>query len=228
MSVTAPAAVRRRYRQLAAMAVPAARVVSWQPMAATSLGAVALVAIGTPAGVPFRLSVAGACLGASAAYVIDDPGAVTVASSPTCLVARRALRAAAATAGAGMGWSAALVVSLSRVDAIAVWPATVEFAAFLVLALAVSAVAAAIGDGTDAAIAGVVVTMICFASTFLPEPTWLPFPPDPAAPGAARRLLLILAAAALVFAFASRDPAAASAHPRQLDDRRGTRQGGTS
>jgi hypothetical protein len=85
-----------------------------------------------------------------------------------------------------------------------------------------------LGDGTDGAIAGVVVTMACFATTFLPEPRWLPFPPDPAAPGAVGRLLLILAAAAVVFAFASRDPATASASPRQPFDRRQTRQGGTS
>jgi hypothetical protein len=203
-----------RPRQLAALAVPAARVIGWQPMVAASLGAVALVALGTPAGAPLRLSIAGACLAASAAFVIDDPAAVTVATSPTSLFVRRALRAAAAAVGAGMGWSAALAMTSSRVDALAIWPATVEFAAFLVVALAVSAVAASLGDGTDGAITGAVVTMVCFASTFLPEPPWLPFPPDPAAPGAGRRLLLILAVAALVLAFASRDPAAG--RPRGL------------
>lgn len=176
-------------------------------MVATGLGAVALVAIGTPAGVSFRLSVAGACLAASAAYVIDDGGAVTVAASPTSLFVRRAVRTAAAIAGVSIGWIAALSVTSLRVEVTAMWPATVEVTAFLVLALAVSAVASAIGDGTEGAIAGVVVTMACFASTFLPESPWLPFPPDPAGPGAARRLLLILVAAAVVFALASRDPA---------------------
>lgn len=210
------------------MAVPAARVVTWQPMVAASLGAVALVALGSPAAVPFRLSFASACLAASAAYVIDDPGAVTVAPSPTSLFVRRAVRTAAAVAGVSIGWIAALSVSSLRVDVTAMWPATVEVTAFLVLALAVSAVASSIGDGTEGAIAGVVVTMVCFASTFLPESPWLPFPPEPAAPGAARRLLLVLAAAALIFAFASRDPAAATARPRQLVDRRHTRQVDTS
>lgn len=210
------------------MAAHSARVVRWQPMAATNVAMVALVASGSPAGVPFRLSVAAACLAASAAYVIDDPGAVTVASSPTRLVDRRVVRVAAAAAGAGMGWSAALLVSSLRAVAIAAWPATLELAAFFVLALAVSAVAASIGEGTDCAIAGVVVTMIGFASTFLPEFPWLPFPPDPAGPGATRRLLLVLAAAAVVLALASRDPAAARGSPGKCDDHRHTPKGGTS
>lgn len=207
MTVVAPR-WRLRTTQLASTIRPVPRVVTWRPMAVASAAAAVLVASGDPAQVPLRLSIAGACLAASAAYVIDDPGAVTVASSPTDLFNRRGVRTIAAFAGAGAGWIAALLVSALRVDTIAVWPATLEVATLLVVALAVSAIAASVGDGTDGAIAGVVATMVCFASTFLPGPAWLPFPPDPASPGASGRLLLILTAAATVLALASRDPAA--------------------
>lgn len=224
--MTAPTTVRLRTRRLASLAGPAG-VVRWQPMVAAGLGAVALVALGSPDGVPFRLSVAGACLAASGAYVIDDPGAVTVAASPTSLLVRRAVRTATAAAGVSIGWIAALSVSSLRVSVAATWPGTLQVTAFLALALAVSAVAASTGDGTEGAIAGVVVTMACFASTLLRGIPWLPFPPDPAAPGGAGRLLLVLTAAILALAFASRDPAA-RARPLQSDDHRDTRQGDAS
>lgn len=219
---------RPRAEQLAATILQAPRVMTWRPMAAASAVAVALAAISTPAQVPLRLSIAGACIAASAAYVIDDPGAATVASSPTYLFARRAVRTVAAVAGAGVGWIAALLVSSLRVDAIAVWPATLEVATLLVVALAVSAITATVGDGTDGAIAGVVATMMCFGSTFLPGPSWLPFPPDPAAPGATGRLLLILTVAAAVLALASRDPVAASRRPIRRVQHRNTERGGRS
>lgn len=228
MSVTA---VTPRWRpragQLAATIRPAPRVMTWRPTAAACAGAVALVATSGPAHVPLRLSIAGACLAASAAYVIDDPAAVTVASSPTNLFARRAVRTAVAVAGTSVGWVAALLVSSLRVDAMAVWPATLEIATLLVVALAVSAIAATVGGGTDGAIAGVVATAICFGSTFLPGPRWLPFPPDPAAPGAARRLVLVVTVAAAVLALVSTDPAASRRRPRRGPHRR-TEQGVSS
>lgn len=199
--------------KLASILRPAPRVVTWRPMAAAGAGAVVLVAFSSPAQVPFRLSIAGACLAASAAYVIDDPGAATVASSPTGLFARRAVRTAVAVAGAGAGWIATLLVGALRVDDIGVWPTTLEAATLLVVALATSAIAAGIAGGTEGAIAGVVATLLCFGSTFLPGASWLPFPPDPTAPGAARRLVLLLSAAAAVLTLASRDPAAASRRP---------------
>lgn len=228
MSVTFVApAPRSRLRPLAATVLPTSRVIKWQPVAAAGVSAVALVAIGNTAQVPLRLSIAGACLAASAAYMIDDPGAVTVASSPTALFARRAVRTVAAVAGAGVGWVTALLASSLRVDTIAVWPATLQVATLLVVGLAVSAIAAGIGGGTNGAIAGVVAALMCFGSTFLPGPSWLPFPPDPTAPGATERLLLILGAAAAVLEFASRDPAAAIRRPIRRNQHRDHKPGGT-
>jgi hypothetical protein len=213
MSVTVVTPGRSsRAARLASSLRPAPWVVTWRPMAAAGAGAVVVLALSTPAQVPLRMSMAGACLAASAAYVIDDPAAATVASSPTHLSARRTVRTAVGIAGAGVGWIAVLLVSGLRVDGVAAGPATLEVAALLVLGLAASALAATIGDGTEGAIAGVVATMVCFASRFLPGPSWLPLPPEPTAPGAAGRLLLVLATAAAVLAVASRDPAA----PRRL------------
>lgn len=202
-----------RARQLAAIAVPATRVLAWQPMAAATLGGLAIVALGSPDGVPFRLSVAGACLAASTAYLIDDPAATTIAASPTSQPARRSLRAVAAVAGAGIGWTVASIVAVWRVGDLAVRPATASFLTLVVVALAAASVAAAVGNGTEGAIAGVAFTMACYASTFLPAHRWLPFPPDAGAPGATRRLLLIAVAAGAAIAYTARDAAGRAVRP---------------
>jgi hypothetical protein len=185
-------------------------------MAAATLGGLAIVALGSPAGVPFRLSLASACLAASTAYMFDDPAAATIAASPTSQPARRSLRGTAAVTGASIGWTATTAVALQRVSELAIWPTTVQFLTLVLVALAGAAVGANIGDGTGGAIGGVVVTMACYASTFLPAHPWLPFPVDPGAPGATQRLLFIVAAAGAVVASASTDPARSTIRPAGL------------
>lgn len=234
MSVTAAVPTPRLHaRRVTTIVVPTTRVATWQPMAAASLGCVTVVALGSPSSVAFRLSMASACLAASAAYLIDDPAAATVAASPTSLPARRLGRAATAMVGAGVGWLAATTVAAQRVDGLTIWPSTVEFATLVAVALAAAAVAAAIGDGTGTAVAGVVVTLGCFASSFLPGPAWLPFPPDLGAPGATHRLVAVLVFAGAVLAFSSRDPARAQTRPGRRSGptagvRRARQQGDTT
>ena len=49
------------------------------------LAAIALVAIGSRAGVALRLSIAGAAVAAASGFLLDDPAAMTLAASPRSL-----------------------------------------------------------------------------------------------------------------------------------------------
>ncbi len=211
MLVTAGAARRQGPpRRRLAIVVPSTRVVGWRPMVAVSLIGTVVLATGDPNSVAEQLSGVSACLAAAACYVIHDPAAATTASVPTSLPVRRLLRVAMALAGCALGWLVATLVVTHRVPGVPVWPSTLELATFASVGLAVAALASSKDEGSDGTITGVVVTLSCFASTFVPGPRWLPFPADPAAPGAATRLVVLLAGSALLLTAASRDPAGRS------------------
>jgi hypothetical protein len=197
----------RRLRRTIAIVPPTTKVLTWRPMAAVTLAGTVVVALGSRSGVATRQSAFGAALAAACCYLIDDPGAVTIASSPTALPARRTLRVMAAVVGASVGWGTASIAAAQRGPTRMFWPSTLEFATFVAVGLAVSAVATSRGAGRSSEIAGIVVTTACFASTFLPGPSWLPFPPDPGRPGATPRLVAVLVIAGGVLTAASRDPA---------------------
>jgi len=196
-----------RLRQVSALARPAARVVSWQPLARAMAAGIVFMLMGSRAGVPLRLSIAAAAVAAASAFVFDDPAAVTVAASPTSLPVRRLQRVTVATLAVGLWWTAAISIATHRAGALPLQAPTLELGVFVAIALAVSAAATTMGDRTAGGIAGAVFTIASFATTFLPPWTWLPFPTDPDASGATLRLLAILACAVTVLAWACRDPA---------------------
>ncbi len=193
--------------QVAALARPTGRVLSWQPLAQVMVAGLVFVTIGSQAGVSLRLSIAGAAVAAATAFLVDDPAAVTLAASPTSLPIRRLQRVAVGALAVGFWWTAAVSVATHRAGGFPLRGRALELGVFVAIALAVSAATATIGDRTPGGIAGAVFTTACFAMTLLPSRAWLPFPADPSAPGAAPRLLTALACAVAVLAWASRDPA---------------------
>ena len=176
-------------------------------MATAMAVGIVIVATGNPASVMTRLAIAAAAVAAGTAYTLDDPAAVTLAASPTSRPSRRLVRVSCVAVATGIWWVAAAVVASSRMGVLPLPGLALELGAFVAVALAVSAAAASHGDQTGGGVAGSVVVVGCYASTFLPPRGWLPFPAYPSAPGAAARLVATLAVAAAVLAVTSRDPA---------------------
>jgi hypothetical protein len=201
------AGATRLMRQVPALGPPSLRIVTWPTLAGAMVTGPLLVALGSRAAVPTFLALAAAALAAASGFLLDDPAALTLAASPTSLRSRVLLRAAAATLGAGIGWAAAVAVATHRVASLPVEGSTLELVALVAVALAVSALASSVGDGTGGGIAGAVVTIGCFGSTFLPPKAWLPFPSDPDGPGGRLRLVGVLLVALLVLFVGTTDPA---------------------
>jgi len=168
---------------------------------------IALIAVGSRAGVMSRWSFAAAMVAATTAFVLDDPAGSTLAATATSLPVRRLLRASAAVVAAGLWWIGAVALATHRVGAVPMRALTLEFATFVAVALAASAAAARLGDRTGGGYAGAIVALVYFATGFLPSQPWLPFPSEPTAPGAVARLAVILVVAVTALAATSRDPA---------------------
>ena len=196
-----------RPHQMLALARPATRVVSWQPLARVMVAGIAFVTIGSRAGVPFRLSIAGAAVAAASAFLLDDSASVTLAASPTSLPARRLYRVSITAIAVGLWWTAAVSVAIKSAGGFPLRGRALELAMFVTIALAVSATATTMGDRTTGGVAGAVVTIACYSLTFLPSKTWLPLPSNPDAPGATPRLLAVLICATAALTYASHDPA---------------------
>lgn len=194
-------------RQAAVLAGPSARVWPWQPLACALLATMALVAIGGRAGVALRLSIAGAVVAAASGFLLDDPAAVTLAASPLSLRRRRLQRVTAVAVAVGVWWAGAATIASRLGGGFPLRGRALELSVFVAVALAGSATAATLGDGTVGGIAGAVSAAGCYALTFLPSRAWWPLPAHPDDPGAASRLLVVLAVAVAVLTRASRDPA---------------------
>lgn len=213
-----------RARQLTAIAPSAVRVVSWQPLAITMAVGILVVATGSPASVMTRLALAGAAVAAGTAFTLDDAAAVTLAASPTSRPARRLLRVACVVVATGVWWAVAASVASSRVGTLPRSSLALELAAFVAVALAVSALAASQGDQTGGGVAGAVVVVACYGSTLLPPRWWLPFPASPNAPGASARFVATLTIASAVLAVTSRDAATRTLSMRIGDGRKTDRR----
>lgn len=196
-----------RIRQAPPLARPAIKVVNWQPTARLMIAGLAFVTIGSQAGVPLRLSIAGAGVAATSAFLLDDTAAVTLASSPTSLPIRCLHRIIVAALAVSLWWVAAVALATNRTGRYPVAGQALELSVLVALALAGSALASTIGDRTTGGIAGAACSIACYATTFLPPQPWLPFPADPDGPRATPRLLAVLLFATAVLVYSSRDPA---------------------
>ena len=190
-------------RQAALLARPTARTLSWAPLAGGSALALALVALTDPSVTELRVVAVAICVGA--AFILDDAAAVTVASAPTPLLVRRALRVGLALAPLAALW--ALLSWLA--GGVASSAVSLELAA-LAVTLAGAAIAARIrADGRGGVAAGpALLTLLAAAFLLLPS-RWGLFPAGPRDPSwtaAHQRWTLIMLAGVLGLLWASRDP----------------------
>ncbi len=93
---------------------PTVRITNCRPLAQIMIAGWAIVVVGGRSGTLFRLSVAAAAVAATTAFVFDDPGAETVAASPSSLARRRLHRAGIAVCGVGVWWVIALLLARQR------------------------------------------------------------------------------------------------------------------
>lgn len=200
---------------------PTARSMAWGPPATAAVAIAVLVAAQRPwdgRGLSFgftRLAVAIAALGA--AFALDDTATVTLAPSPTSLLARRAVRLALALGSAAtVVLTAALALGAAGgAPGVPVERVVLEGTGVLLLAMALSAARG--GDEGAFTLAGVLVAAVVIQQRW---PEWSLFPMAPGAPGwsgagAAWAALTASSAAALLVLW--RDPAGGLVRPTPGD-----------
>jgi len=181
------------------------RAVSWRPLVVVGLAGPVFVALATDQdAVLLRARVAGIGLGAVAAYVLDDPAASTLASSPTSLATRWAVRLGGGLMVATAGWAAIVLAAAGHVPVRAM---SLEVAAYLAVGFAVAALSFRLVSETVGGIVGTVMVGIVATSGLVARVTWWPVPDSPLEPGATRQLVVVVAVALGILALSSRDPA---------------------
>lgn len=191
-----------------------ARAATWEPAVLAAVVCIAVVDLsmrmGGGEGVAIRrLQMGTVMIAAFTAFVVDDPAESTLAASPTPLRARRlhrvvlvlpSLSAAWAVAAARAGLLGDMWAPVGRLFAL-------EGLMYSAVAVAVTGAVIRLGHSGPAAMAGTcVVLALSFVAVAIPPP-WSPVPSSPLAPGATARMLTLTALAALVAAWAARDPA---------------------
>lgn len=209
-------------RQWATLLRPTLRIVAWQPMVQAQLAGLAFVALAGRPSADRRLSIAGAIVAATSAFVLDDAAAATLNAVPTSPPRRRLQRVVYAGAAIAIWWSAVAVITTQRGGAVPLVGRALEMCVLVAIALAASAVASSVGDRTSGGIAGAVIVGLCYFVTLLPPWRWSPLPAHPDADGARVRLLVALAIATVVLAAVSHDPARRTRRERPSQDPRQT------
>ena len=195
-------------RQWTALVRPSIRVVTWQPMARAQLAGIVFISLANKPSADQRLSIAGAAVAATSAFVLDDPATSTLGAAPTSLPRRRIQRATFAGVSIATWWiMVATITSVRSSSDLAPTSRTIELGTLVAIALAVSAVASAAGDRTTGGIAGALFVGVWFALSLLPPSRWLPFVAHPGTAGARTQSIVVLGCALTLLALASRDPA---------------------
>ena len=183
-----------------------ARAVSWGPLAVVGLAGLLAVALTSdPGATLLRAQVAGVALGAAGAYVLDDPAAMTLGSSPTSLAKRCALRLTGGVLVALAAWGA---IALAARGDVPLRGLTLEALTFLVLGFAVAALSARLVSPTVAGTIGSVIVVVVAASGLVARARWWPIPTSPLDPSATRELAVLTVVGLVLLLPASRDPAA--------------------
>jgi hypothetical protein len=175
-------------------------------MARAQLAGVVFVALASKPSADQRLSITGAAVAATSAFVLDDAATATLGAVPTSLPRRRLQRVVATAATIALWWIVVAAITDRRADGIPLTGRLLEMSTLVAIALAVSAVGSAVGDRTTGGIAGAVVVGCCYVLMLLPPSRWVPFA-HPDADGARMRLLIALGSAVTLLVMASRDPA---------------------
>ena len=178
-----------RLRQSALLIRPLARTVRWLPLPAAALVGVGLLTFGEQGLHDLRTAMIALCIGA--AFVLDDPAASTVESSPPPLLFRATLRIALVLPLVAVLWGLLL---WDANGSPAVGASTLELAGMLAVTLA----AAALLNG---AAAGPVLLVLLGAARLLPD-RWSIFDSR----GAHERWAVLLAIGLTGFLYASLDP----------------------
>ena len=154
-----------------------------------------------------RMRVGVAVVAATVAFVVDDAAATTLASAPTTLFARRAVRVLPALTALGVfGVTLAFVADAVTGSGRPPAAAALETLAIALIGLVAAMWCARRGNDLTGGIAGFGMALACFASSYLPPRWWLPLNGDLSAAGV-RRLLVVTLVAGLVAALLSADPA---------------------
>ena len=184
-----------------------ASVITWKPLAATAVATTVWIALAVrPSGL--LLSIAAAAVAGTVSYVLDDPAAATLQSSPATLLRRRAHRVALALPPLGVWWALATAIVSRSAEHLPLAAPTLQYAALVSIGLAGSCIAWRIsGDRARGGTTGALAVIICFGTGFMPARSLQLVPVDPAAPGAARQLTVLLVFAVALQLGSSIDPA---------------------
>ena len=202
------------------VARPTARSMAWGPLAGAAAAITVLVAAQRPwdghgLSLGFtRFAVAITALGA--AFALDDTAAVTLAPSPTSLLARRAVRLALALGSAITVIAAAALILGAAGGAPGVPFERVVLEGMGVLLLAMALSAARGGDEGASALAGALVAAVVIQQRW---PAWSLFPMAPGAPGwsgAGAAWAALIASSVTVLIVLWRDPASGLLRPRPV------------
>ena len=179
-----------RLRQSALLIRPLARTVRWLPLPAAALVGVGLLTFAEQGLVDLRTAMIALSIGA--AFVLDDPAADTVESSPAPLLFRATLRIALVLPLVAALWGLLLWAASGSP---AVGASTLELAGMLAVTFAAAAL-------LNAAAAGPVLLVVLGAARLLPD-RWSIFDGSRAAH---ERWAMLLAIALAGFFYASLDP----------------------
>jgi hypothetical protein len=206
---------RMRLAQVRPLVAPLRRAVVWSPVVLVGLiGLVVLeVSLRTTddAGALLaRLRLCGVGLAAALAFVVDDDAALTLAPSPTALLARRAQRILAGVALAAASWLL-MAVRVGVFDPGRSWRVAgglaLETATYLVVALAAASLATRVAPDGFGGATGAMVVFVLYLGSVLVPPRYAPLPANPFARGATTRLAWDLALTFALLVWASQDPA---------------------
>lgn len=167
-----------RCRQVSALARWLPMAAPLQPMAAAGIAGLALVASTPGVGDDpnLRLRFAGLLMAAGVAFVLDDRAAPTLASSPMSVVEQRLARMIVIVPMVAVWWILAIeLMAACRADSLVpISSLSLEFAAYLALALAGSVWSQRFSDDGSGGIAGALLAVAVFGSSALPLPEWWP------------------------------------------------------
>lgn len=184
-----------------------AAVLTWKPLAATTVGTATWLALAEGPS-PLLLAVAAAAVAAATPFVLDDTAAATLQSSPATLRLRRAHRVALILPFLVSWWVLAFIIVARSTVHVPVVAHTLQFATLVGIGLAgASTTSSADSDRARGGTVGALAVIICFGTAFLPERALQLVPADPGAPDAARQLIVILAVAVAIQVGGSIDPA---------------------
>lgn len=199
-----------RLPRLHATAVVLPRVVSFAPLACVA--AVGVVVVGFTTGgdgaLVSRTRMAAMLVAATSAALLDDAAAVTLAPSPTPLVARRSFRIAIIGALVATWWSLTLVIASLRTTDLPAAALTREVIVLTAIAIVGALAAQRWSTDGQGGSAGGLAAIGWFVLSFLPRVRRVPLPPnalDPQSTGQLTAVTIVAVVAALAL---SRDPAA--------------------